>query len=101
MVRFQGVGVRGPEGGGQLVGAVGEVVAQRLGGEVEASVLSFVRAFAFAEMGWGATDRMSQSRPSAATCFLVLSSLMTRDWRFSDSAGAASWRSRTFLLSVS
>lgn len=49
--------------------------------------------------GRGFTDRTSHRRPSVAVCFFVLSSLRTRDWRVSDSAGAASWRSRTFLLS--
>ncbi len=41
--------------------------------------------------------RTSQRRPSVAVCFFVLSSFRTRDWRVSDSEGAASWRSRTFL----
>lgn len=31
-----------------------------------------------------------------AVCFLVLSSLRHRSWTFSDSAGEASWRSRSF-----
>ena len=44
------------------------------------------------------TYRVSQRRPSAAVCFFVLSSLMTRDWRVDDSAGEASWRSRSFYV---
>lgn len=50
----------------------------------------------------GGGYRTSQRRPSVAVCFFVLSSFRTRDWRVSDSEGAASWRSRTFLyVSVS
>jgi hypothetical protein len=34
--------------------------------------------------------RTSQTRPSVAVCFFVLSSLRTRSWIVSDSRGAAS-----------
>ena len=44
----------------------------------------------------GGANRTSQSRPSDAVCFFVLSSLTTRDWRDSDWAGEESWRSRIF-----
>jgi hypothetical protein len=40
--------------------------------------------------------RTSQRRPSAAVCFLVLSSFRTRDCRSSDSRGAASCLSLIF-----
>lgn len=40
--------------------------------------------------------RTSQTSPSVAVCFFVLSSLITRSWRVADSRGAASWRSRIF-----
>lgn len=43
-----------------------------------------------------ANYRMSHNRPSVAVCFFVLSSFRQRSWMFSDSAGAASWRSRSF-----
>ena len=33
-----------------------------------------------------------------AVCFLVLISLRQRSWMFSDSVGAASWRSRIFYI---
>jgi len=42
----------------------------------------------------------SQTRPSVATCFPVLSSLRTRSWRFSDSNGAANRLSFTFCRAV-
>lgn len=40
--------------------------------------------------------RTSQTKPSDAVCFFVLSSLITRSCRVADSRGAASWRSRIF-----
>lgn len=46
---------------------------------------------------WGRAYRTSHRRPSAATCFFVLSSFRTRDWRDVEEVGAASWRSRTFF----
>lgn len=60
-----------------------------------------VRAILTRNNGRHETYRTSQSKPSVAVCFLVLSSLTTRAWRFSDSEGVASWRSRTFLISLS
>lgn len=45
--------------------------------------------------------RTSHRSPSVAVCFLVLSSLRTRDWRDWESVGEASWRSRTFWGGVS
>ena len=102
-MRFEGVAVGVAEGGGEFFGGVGGVVADGLRGEIETAEEGGVS-------GWGGTweregkgregeggYRTSQRRPSVAVCFFVLSSLRTRDWRVSDSEGAASWRSRTFL----
>jgi len=42
--------------------------------------------------------RTSQTRPSVAVCFFDFISLITRDWRVSDSAGKASCLSLIFLM---
>lgn len=50
--------------------------------------------------GDGGKYRTSQTKPSEAVCFFVLSSLITRSCRVPDSRGAASWRSRIFWVVV-
>lgn len=98
-MRLEGVAVGVAERGGEFFGGVGGVVADGLGGEIETAGVSISRGWG--GMGEGGVGegkyRTSQRRPSVAVCFFVLSSLRTRDWRVSDSEGAASWRSRTFL----
>lgn len=47
---------------------------------------------------FGGCYRTSHKRPSEAVCFFVASSFRTRDWRVDESAGEASWRSRTFCV---
>ena len=94
VVGLECAGIGLAEGVGELLGGVGEVVAEGLGGEVEAAGAGRVSD------GWslekGETYRLSQTRPSVAVCFFSLSSLRTRSWRVSESVGAASWRSRIF-----
>lgn len=96
MVWFEGIGVCRSEGCGELVRRVRQVVSEGLGCEIESAIKDLVRAIFTRNDGRHETYRTSQSKPSAAVCFLVLSSLTTRAWRFSDSEGVASWRSRTF-----
>lgn len=120
MVRFEGVAVGVAEGGGEFFAGVGRVVTDCLGGEIEAAGKGGVSGAAFGRLVWDSGlglavlervlggggnfgkrrrggYRTSQRRPSVATCFFVLSSFRTRDCSVSDSEGAASWRSRTFL----
>jgi hypothetical protein len=93
VVLAEGVAVCGAERDADLLVAVGQVLAESLGGEVEGTVALSVWLGKATRMP---TYRFNQTRPSVATCFFVLSSLRTRSWRFSESMGAASWRSRIF-----
>ena len=96
-MRFECVAVGVAEGVGEFFGRVGRVVADGLGCEIEtAGEVGRVLVGVVLGKGWGGY-RTSQRRPSVAVCFFVLSSFRTRDWSVSDSEGAASWRSRTFL----
>ena len=45
-------------------------------------------------------NRTSHNKPSVAVCFLIFNSFRTRDCRYSDSVGAANWRSLTFCSIV-
>lgn len=113
---LEGFGVGGAEGVGEFLVGVLEAEDEGAAGEVEASglepkrvsgdLIPEIRAGRRWEKGgkgeWGARGRgelsyrTSQRRPSVAVCFLALSSLRQRSWMFSDSPGAASWRSRIF-----
>lgn len=97
VVRFERVAVGVAEGVGEFFGLVGEVVAEALGGEVEAAVMRRGLVGGMWDgVGWGRGYRVSQRSPSVAVCFFAFSSLRTRSCRFSESTGASSWRSRTF-----
>ena len=91
------------EGEGEFFGWVGEVVPEGEGGEVEASIGGKGGGLVVKLGGEGGRGGYptSQSKPSVAVCFFVFSSCITRDWSVSDSAGEASWRSRTFCSGVS
>lgn len=99
VVRLERVAVGVAEGVGELFAGVGGVVAESLRGEVEAtSDTSVSDCMQNRKMNvvYGEAYRVNHRRPSVATCFFSLSSLMTRSWRVSERVGAASWRSRIF-----
>lgn len=76
VVGLEGVAVGVTERVGELLVGVGEVVAEGLGGEVEAAVIQCVSITKY--MTENVTYRLSQTRPSVAVCFFSLSSLRTR-----------------------
>lgn len=106
VVRLEGLAVGGAERIGNFLGRVGGVLGEGEAGEFETAInktnlsvfLSWYRetAVTHAVEVVICTYRTSHRRPSVAVCFFVLSSLRQRSWRFSDSAGEVSWRSRTF-----
>jgi hypothetical protein len=100
VVGLEGVAVGVAEGVGEFLVGVGDVVAEGLGGEVEATADMLVLRIGIDGQGM---YRVSHRRPSVAVCFFSLSSLRQSSWRVSESAGAASCRSRIFctLLAVS
>jgi len=91
-VWLEGLAVGFAKGVGEFLARVGEIVAEGLGCEVEGAIDFSGRL----ECWNGRTYRVSQRRPSVAVCFFSLSSLITRSCSVSESAGAASCRSRIF-----
>jgi len=90
VVGFESVAVRVAEGGGEFVRGVLEIVLDGLGGEVKTATVYMSAPVWMTHISvLRKTDRVSHRRPSAAVCFFVLSSLMTRDCNVSDSPGAA------------
>jgi hypothetical protein len=95
VVWLEGVAVGIAEGVGEFLVGVGDVVAESLGGEVETTWYVLVVYIMCEGKGM---YRVSHRRPSVAVCFFSLSSLRQSSWRVSESAGAASCRSRIFCI---
>jgi hypothetical protein len=95
VVWLEGVAVGIAEGVGEFLVGVGDVVAESLGGEVETTWYVLVVYIMCDGKGM---YRVSHRRPSVAVCFFSLSSLRQSSWRVSESAGAASCRSRIFCI---
>lgn len=95
MVWLKRVAVGAAERIGELLVRVGEVMAESLRSEVEATDMVWL-AVEVGIVSGGEGYRFSHTRPSVAVCFFSLSSFRTSSCSVPESVGAASCRSLIF-----